>query len=417
MTEEQRLSKNNSIKLAMQATHSKRQNQICKVYSVKIDESKLNISQNQWINKIFLEAKWFYNYIISRDDLFNLETKLKNVLVKNKSGKDEWRKLEFLSSQMKQELYARVLDSIKGLSVLKKKGYNVGRIKFTKNINSIPLKQYKITWAFQANRIKVQGLKKTLPVNGLDQIPRDVDFANAVLLKKASGFYIQITTYLEKTSRTQTGKEVGLDFGIKDNLVTSDGEKFNIKIPETKKLKRLQKIYSKKIGSSQKRKVNLQIRKEYEKIGNQKHDRVNKIVGHLVKNYDKIYMQDEMIKSWHSGLFGKQVQHSAMGAIKARLKKLESVSIISRSYPSTKKCYQCGKMNYLSLDERIYRCSCGLEEDRDIKAAKTIKIVGEHKTLPMEHRNTLLENLTSVETGRNTSFDKLNSLKEEDHIL
>jgi hypothetical protein len=48
------------------------------------------------------------------------------------------------------------------------------------------------------------------------------------------------------------------------------------------------------------------------------------------------------------------------------------------------------------------------------KTAKTILKAGRLKILPMEYRNTLLENLTSVETGRNTSFDKLNSMKEED---
>lgn len=124
-----------------------------------------------------------------------------------------------------------------------------------------------------------------------------------------------------------------------------------------------------------------------------------------------------MIKSWHSGLFGKQVQHSAMGAIKSRLKSLESVSIVEQSFPTTKMCYKCGKTNKISLNDRMYKCECWLEEDRDIKAAKTIKIVGEHKTLPTEHRNTLLENLASVNVDRNINVNKLNSLKEEDHYL
>ena len=49
------------IKDSLQKTREKRSHQICKVYSVKIDESKLNIPQKLWLNKIFLEAKWFYN--------------------------------------------------------------------------------------------------------------------------------------------------------------------------------------------------------------------------------------------------------------------------------------------------------------------------------------------------------------------
>lgn len=412
MTDEKR----NKIKNSLKETRDRRQHQACKVYSVKINQSKLNIPQSNWINKIFLEAKWFYNYSISRDDLLTLDTRLKNVKVINSEDKDEIRKLEYLSSQMKQELHSRILDNIKGLSILKKKGFKVGRIKFVRNINSIPLKQFKITWGIQAGRIKIQGLKKTLPVNGLDQIPEGVDFANAVLLRKPSGYYIQITTYQEKIERIKTGKSVGLDFGIKDNLVTSDGEKFNVKISESKKLKSLQRHFSRKVkGSKQRYKVLQQIKKEYEKIGNQKYDKVNKIVSYLKKEYDNIYIQDEMIKSWQSGLFGKQVQQSTLGAIKTRLKNLESVHIISRSYPTTKMCYKCGYINSIKLSDRIYKCSCGLEEDRDIKAAKTIKYVGEHKTLAGEHSNTLPENLTSVDIDSDVDVNKLNSLKEEDH--
>lgn len=406
--------KKNKIKNSMKATHEKRKSQVCKIFKLKIDESHLNIIQQQWLNKIFLEAKWFYNYVIGRDDLFTLDLKLKNVKVINKEKQEEWRKLEFLSSQMKLGLHSRIIDSIKGLSVLKKKGFQVGRIKHTKNVDSIPLIQFKNTWSIQAGRLKVQGLKKTLKISGLDQIPKEAEFANAVLFKKASGYYIHVTTYLPKETRVKTGKEVGLDFGIKDNIVTSDGEKFNIKIPESEKLKRLQKRFSKKLkGSKQRRKVNFKIQKEYERIGNQKKDKVNKIVSHLVKNYDNIYMQDEMIKNWHSGLFGKQVQNSALGAIKGCLKRQQSVRVISRSFPTTKMCYQCGKINRISLSERTYRCECGLEEDRDIKAAKTVLMVGRQKILCAERTYTPLEVEFSGQIGRNSELSKIQSMKEE----
>ncbi len=406
--------KKRKIKETLQLTREKRKSQVVKVYALKIDESHLNISQKLWIEKLFLEAKWFFNYVIGRDDLFTLDLKIKNVLVKNKDGNDEWRKLEYLSSQMKLGLHSRIIDSIKGLSVLKKKGFQVGRIKHTKNIDSIPLPQFKNTWNIQAGRIRVQGLKKTLPVSGLDQIPEDAEFANAVLFKKVSGYYIHVTTYLPKSERVHTGLEVGLDFGIKDNIVTSDGEKFNVKIPESEKLKSLQRRFSKKAkGSKQRRKVNLKIQKEYEKISNQKKDKVNKIVSHLVKNYDTIYIQDEMIKQWHSGLFGKQVQHSALGAIKARLKSLESVRIISKNFPTTKICYNCGLINKVSLSERTYKCSCGLEEDRDIKAAKTILKVGRLKFSATERSSTPPEETTSTLIGSNIDLSKLTSLKEE----
>jgi len=407
--------KKQKIKASMKATHEKRKSQMVKVYSLKIDESHLNVIQQNWFNKIFLEAKWFYNYAISRDDLFTLDLKLKNVLVKNKDGQDEWRKLECLSSHLKKGIHDRIIDSIKGLSTLKKKGYQVGRIKHTKNIDSIPLPQFKNTWNIQAGRIRIQRLKKTLPVNGLDQIPEGSEFANAVLLKKASGYYVQVTTYQPKATRSQTGKSVGLDFGIKDNVVTSDGEKFNIKVPESEKLKHLQRRFAKKAkGSKQREKVNRKVKREYERIVNQKKDKVNKIVSHLVKEYDNIYMQDEMIKQWHKGLFGKQVQNSALGAIKTRLKSLESVHIISRSFPTTKMCYKCGIIHQnLKLSDRIFKCECGLEEDRDIKAAKTVLFVGRHKFPAVGHSSTPLEKTTSTQIGSNSDLSKLTSMKEE----
>jgi putative transposase len=316
---------------------------------------------------------------------------------------------------MKLGLYSRIINSIKGLSILKKKGFQVGRVKHTRNIDSIPLPQFKNTWNIQHGRIRIQGLKKTLPVSGLDQIPEEAEFANAILFKKASGYYLHVTTYLPKQERVKTGKDVGLDFGIKDSIVTSDGEKFNVKIPESEKLKNLQRRFSKKAkGSKQRRKVNLKIRKEYEKITNQKKDKVNKIVSHLVKNYDTIYIQDEMIKQWQSGLFGKQVQNSALGAIKARLKSLESVRVISRSFPTTKMCYNCGTINPISLSERVYRCDCcGLEEDRDIKAAKTILTVGRRKFPYTERICTPPEMETSIQSESGFGLNKFLSMKEE----
>lgn len=407
--------KKRKIKETLQQTRDKRKSQMVKVYSLKIDESHLNLVQQNWINRIFLEAKWFYNYAIGRDDLFTLDTKIKSVLVKNKNNQDEWRKLECLSAQVKQGLHSRILDSIRGLSILKKKGFKVGRIKYAKNIDSISFAQKGKTWDIQAGRIRIQGLKKTLPVSGLDQIPESCDFANAVLLKKASGYYIQVTTYQSKTTRTQTGKSVGLDFGIKDNIVTSDGEKFNVKIPESEKLKHLQRRFSKKAkGSKQAKKVNKKVKREYERIGNQKKDKVNKITSYLVKTYDQIYMQDEMIKQWHQGLFGKQVQNSALGAIKSRLKSLQSVYVISRSFPTTKMCYNCGVIRKLTLSDRTFKCdSCGLEEDRDIKAAKTILIVGRHKFPAVERSSTPLEDLVTTALESDFESSKPNSLKEE----
>lgn len=101
----------------------------------------------------------------------------------------------------------------------------------------------------------------------------------------------------------------------------------------------------KKKGSKQRYKVLQKIRREYERIGNQKSDKVNKIVAFLLKKYDRIYIQNENIVGWHKGLFGKQVQHSALVAIKSKIISLESANVIGRYEPTTKLCYVCGVSN------------------------------------------------------------------------
>ena len=85
-------------------------------------------------------------------------------------------------------------------------------------------------------------------------------------------------------------------------------------------------------------------------------------------------MQDEMIANWHSGLFGKQVQHSSMGFIKAKLKNSLKVHVVETSFPSTQICPICGSLTKHPLNKRDYDCkACGYHHDsRDIKSAQSI---------------------------------------------
>ncbi len=74
-------------------------------------------------------------------------------------------------------------------------------------------------------------------------------------------------------------------------------------------------------GSNNRHKTVKLIQREYQKLSQRKEDKANKIVSKL-RQYSCICMQDEQIASWHKGLFGKQVQHSCLGLVKAKLKAL-----------------------------------------------------------------------------------------------
>lgn len=134
-----------------------------------------------------------------------------------------------------------------------------------------------------------------------------------------------MTCYINKENfktKEKNGKEIGLDLGIKSTITTSEGEKLDVSVEESDRLKRLQReMFRRAKGSNNRRKTIRLIQREYQKLSNRKEDKANKIVSRL-KVYDCIVMQDEQISGWHKGLFGKQVQHSCLGLVKAKLKVL-----------------------------------------------------------------------------------------------
>ena len=116
-----------------------------------------------------------------------------------------------------------------------------GSLQFKSELDCIPLKN--IDWRIKPNsRIRVSGIKKSLLVHGMKQLPKDCEFANANLLKKPDGYYLKVTAYIDKSKIKQiktNGKEISLDFGIKTAVTTSEGEKIDISIGESDQVKAL----------------------------------------------------------------------------------------------------------------------------------------------------------------------------------
>ena len=118
-----------------------------------------------------------------------------------------------------------------------------GSLQFKSELNSIPLKQYGFTHKFKSmNKVKIAGIHGSILVKGTHQLENIDEYANAVLLKKPDGYYLKITCYInnEKLNSIETnGKEIGLDFGIKTNITTSEGEKLDVSVEESERLKSL----------------------------------------------------------------------------------------------------------------------------------------------------------------------------------
>ena len=122
------------------------------------------------------------------------------------------------------------------------------------------------------------------------------------------------------------------------------------------------------------------IRREYEKLANKRRAKANQVYHDIMKGRKLIVIQDENIKGWHKGLFGREVQNSALGTLKSKLVSNSNVLVIDRFFPSTKMCPSCGAINEgITLSDRIFTCGCGYTEDRDVKSAKTLLLAGKHK--------------------------------------
>ena len=216
---------------------------------------------------------------------------------------------------------------------------------------------------------------------------------SATLSKTKSGnFFLSILIEMEDTELKKfehTNEQVGIDLGVKDFVITSDGEMFENKHffkKEEKQIKKLQRQLSKKVkGSNNRKKAQIRIAKLFERITNKKYAYIHYVVNELLTHFDTIFMEDlnvqGMLRNHH---LAKAIQEVGFYKFKETLvnKALvndKQVVFIDRFYPSSKTCSACGyKKQDLRLSDREWVCpKCGTKHDRDINAAMNILLEGQ----------------------------------------
>jgi putative transposase len=257
------------------------------------------------------------------------------------------------------------------------------------------------------------------------------DIRQATLKKIPCGeYYLSIMIDGELTHKVnQTNKAVGIDLGIKDFVVTSDGESFDnphFKKQQSNKIKRLQRQLSKKKkGSNNRNKARLKLAKLYKKIDDRKQYYLHKVSNSIIDENQIICMEDlnakGMVKN-HS--LAKNISEVNFGEFRKMLEYKarwynRKIVFVDRFYPSSKKCNNCGYINKdLKLSDRQWKCpQCGRIIERDYNAALNIldeglRIIGcstpeftlaDYPTMDDKLRNEVLKSSDRLKQEINTT--------------
>lgn len=216
---------------------------------------------------------------------------------------------------------------------------------------------------------------------------------SATLSKTKSGnFFLSILIEMEDTELKRfehTNEQVGIDLGVKDFVITSDGEVFENKHffkKEEKQVKKLQRQLSKKVkGSNNRKKAQVRIAKLFERITNKKDAYIHYATNELLANFDTIFMEDLNVQGMLRNLhLAKAIQEVGFYKFRETLVNKATVNnkqvvFVDRYFPSSKTCSICGyKKRDLKLSDREWTCpNCGTHHDRDINAAVNILLEGQ----------------------------------------
>ena len=239
-----------------------------------------------------------------------------------------------------------------------------------------------LNFQIEGNHIK---LAKMTLMRMAEPLRFDGKIMSGTVSRVADKWYISIAVEIHKDmTLPKTGKYVGVDLGVKDVAITSDGYKFAnprwINKSE-KKLKRLQReLARRKIASKRRERTRLRLARHHDRVANQRKDWLHKITTYLVRNYDVISLEDLNVRGMtknHSlakaitnvafGEFNRQIEYKAQ----MYGRRIYRVDIF---FPSSKTCSVCGCIQEkMPLNVREWTCpECGAHHDRDINAAANL---------------------------------------------
>ncbi len=357
---------------------------VYKVHKIKIHPT---IKQQQLLTKHFGSCRWVYNYFLQyKTDQYKKTKKSASWLEMNKSLTELKKQpdKQWLNEVSRVALNCALenLDSAFNNFFRKTAKYPNFKNKYAKQ-------SYKLT--NQAFNIEKDGIKiaKIGYLKCNLELPNDYKLLSVTISKTTTNKYyasISYETEIPNPKSDKTKPVIGIDFGLKTFITTSEGEKINHPLPFKDSIKRLQKQQrrlSKRIKGSKRRLLQKhRVAILHERVANIRRDFLHKLSSRLVSENQAIYLEDLSLKGMQNR-WGKKLNDLGWGIFTNQLSYKGPwrgclVEKRDRFFPSSKLCSVCGWVNNsLTLEVREWDCPrCFTHHDRDVNASRNIRDYG-----------------------------------------
>jgi len=268
--------------------------------------------------------------------------------------------------------------------------------------------------------VRVDGKRVLLPKIGWVRMCEEVRFTgqikSVVVSRRADRWYAAFaveTDNLPHASRKTHGEATGVDLGISHLATLADGACITGPKPHTALLKKLRResrrLSRKRKGSANWRKAKDKLASLHKRIANIRVDSLHKLTTCLVLDYDLIGIEDLHVRGMSRNRhLARAILDQAFYEFRRQLAYKACmygvrVVVADRFYPSSKTCCRCGAVQDMPLHQRVFRCACGNEIDRDLNAAINLKQYAIRQALsestPVERTALAGDGNTPGETG------------------
>ena len=308
------------------------------------------------------------------------------------SEKDIKQQKEFLSEVSAAALQQKRMDFVE----TKKQFFNnkrkkkLGRMKFKKrgvSNESFRLPNQKFKLNQDQKFIQIEKIGK-IPVVIDRELPENTNYRSVTVSKTKSGkFFVSVLVKINADLLPNTGRSVGIDLGLKDLFIFSNGDVVDnprwFRENQTKLAKAQQHLSRKKRGSNRYEKQRKKVASIHEKTVNQRKHFIHNITTNLVREFDVIVSEDLNVAGLMKSNLSKSISDASWTEFVRQLDYKckwygKTFSKIDRFYASSQICSACGhKDGKKTLDVRKWICSnCGEHHDRDFNAATNVLLEG-----------------------------------------